>query len=262
MLPNDYQTALSLQRQGRLEEAIELHRSILQRQPEHHGALHSLGMALFFCNKIDEAVGFVEQSLTLCATKAAYHNNYGTILNRLNKLDEARIAFERALALQPDYADALSNLGSVFLQLRRPPDETERLLSRAIGIQPNHTNALLHFANLFIGQAKFLEALPYLEKHVSLVPPSARLYHQLAHLYGECGKHELSKQFFHQASALLDGKDVWRWKYLAYCSSFFETEEEIDRYWNWLNAELDVAVAESPFYNWRTLGIREQLGRR
>ena len=34
---------------------------------------------------------------------------------------------------------------------------------------------------------------------------------------------------------------------------FFENEMQIDEYWDNLNYDLDAALAEKPFYDWRTL---------
>jgi type II protein arginine methyltransferase len=42
------------------------------------------------------------------------HNNYGAVLNKVGRTEEAIVAFNQALALKPDYADALNNLGVIY----------------------------------------------------------------------------------------------------------------------------------------------------
>lgn len=45
------------------------------------------------------------------------HNNLGVIFAKQNKLDKAQQSFEMAIRIRPDYANALENLGDVYLRL-------------------------------------------------------------------------------------------------------------------------------------------------
>jgi tetratricopeptide (TPR) repeat protein len=53
--------------------------------------------------------------LTKHQTAAAYYN-YGTVLKKLRAEDEALDAYERAIALQPDYAEAYANIGNIHME--------------------------------------------------------------------------------------------------------------------------------------------------
>ena len=48
---------------------------------------------------------------------AAAHSNVGSIFNDLGKLKDAELSFRKALKLNPDFAEAHSNLGNVFCDL-------------------------------------------------------------------------------------------------------------------------------------------------
>jgi tetratricopeptide (TPR) repeat protein len=48
-------------------------------------------------------------------TAAAYYN-YGTVLKKLRAEDEALLAYERAIALRPDYAEAYANIGNIHME--------------------------------------------------------------------------------------------------------------------------------------------------
>jgi tetratricopeptide (TPR) repeat protein len=48
-------------------------------------------------------------------TAAAYYN-YGTVLKKLRAVDEAIGAYESAIALQPNYAEAYANIGNIHME--------------------------------------------------------------------------------------------------------------------------------------------------
>ena len=50
---------------------------------------------------------------------AEAHSNRGSVLERLERLDEALTSYDRALALRPDYPTALYNRGNVLKALKR-----------------------------------------------------------------------------------------------------------------------------------------------
>jgi len=252
-IPTLYQQALALHRDTRFEEAESLYRQVLSTAQNHPGALHFLGMVRFTKGDHDEAVRMIEQSLRFCNTKAAYFNNYGVVLNEQKRYQEAKNAFEEALVLDPNYPDALSNLGLVCVLLGEPGHVAEHHFRSALRLQPDHRDALRHLVDLFFKNERYEESLPLLERQVIHEPKNAELRHRLAASLGESGKIADAKREFQKAASLPKGKPVWRWKHLWYCPVFFENEQQIDEYWESLNRDLDTALAESPFYDWRTL---------
>ena len=69
--------AISLQEQGKLEEAIEAYNKALAIKPDY----------------------------------AEAYNNMGVTLKEQGKLEEAIEAYNKALAIKPDYAEAYNNMG-------------------------------------------------------------------------------------------------------------------------------------------------------
>ena len=252
-VPNQFQQALALHRQNRFCEAETLYRQILETNPNHPGALHFLGMVAFAQKNLEEAESLIARSLVLCDTKPVYFNNYGVVLNERKRYKEAKAAFEKALILRPDYPDALSNLGLATMLLNEPGHISEHYFRAALRLQSDHRDALSHLVELLLKNERVAEALPFVERQIAMEPENAEFHHQLGILYGENGEIEKAKQHFQKAASLPGGKPVWRWKHLWYCPTFFENEEEIEKYWAGLNADLDAAIAEEPLYNWRTL---------
>ena len=252
-IPALYQQALAIHRQNRLSEAETLYRQILEVNPNHPGTLHFLGMVAFTQKNLEEAELLIARSLELCDTKPVYFNNYGVVLNERKRHKEAKNAFEKALTLKPNYPDALSNLGLATVLLNEPTHVSEHYFRAALRLQPGHRDAILHLIGLFLKNERGAEAVPFVEHQLAMEPENAELLHQLGTLYGENGDVEKAKWHFQRAASLPGGKPVWKWKHLWYCPTFFENEEDIEKYWAGLNADLDAAIAEKPLYNWRTL---------
>jgi len=85
-------------------------------------------------------------------------NNYGHGLKESFRLEEAAHEFEMAIALQPDYADALNNLATVYNSIGRR-SEMPGLLQRALAADPNHVSARFNLAMYYYETGHFLEAL-------------------------------------------------------------------------------------------------------
>ncbi len=131
--------------------------------------------------------------------------------------------------------------------------EAGKIYREILKSDPNHVGAMHNLLDVYVHEARFLEALPLAEVLASHSPDSAEAFHRLGCFRGECGLLDAAKDAFRKAASLPAGKDVWKWKHLSFCPQYFETEEQIDAYWEFLNRELDEALEERPFYDWTTL---------
>ena len=113
------QTAVSHHRAGRLSEAQQLYRDILQFLPDHPVVNNSLGIALKGQGKSSEAEAVFRRLASVAPDYAPAHSNLGNILFEQGKLAEAEASYRRALAVNPDMADALKNLGLVIVDSGR-----------------------------------------------------------------------------------------------------------------------------------------------
>jgi len=113
-----------------------------------------------------KALRMVEREL---ATGAEKHFNRSFALLQANKTNEARKELEAALALKPDYADALGNLGVIFQRQGRAV-EAERLFRRAIAADPRNLQHHLNLGLTLTGQKRFTEASHALKQALDLDP--------------------------------------------------------------------------------------------
>jgi DNA-binding transcriptional MerR regulator len=95
-------------------------------------------------------------------------------------------AYERALALDPDYADAHCNLGSVYFNQGRRP-LAHACYERALALVPEHLEAHLNLATLHEEEGQDAGALRHYRRALALDPFAADTHVSLALLYERLG---------------------------------------------------------------------------
>jgi tetratricopeptide (TPR) repeat protein len=103
----------ALQKQGKLEEAIEAYNKALAIKPDFAEAYNNMGNALQDQDNLDDAIEAYNKALAIKPDYAEAYNNMGNALQDQGKLEDAIEAFKKALDIKPDFAEAhrhLSNL--------------------------------------------------------------------------------------------------------------------------------------------------------
>jgi tetratricopeptide (TPR) repeat protein len=194
---------LTLQSQGKFDEAIEHHRRALQIDPYCAGTHFNLGQALNSLGKFEEAITHFTEALRInpnfseVHSELAYalasrgrldeaiphfiealrfepdnaevHVNFGLALARQGKLDEAVMHFTEALRIKPNYADAHSNLGYALAKCGKL-DEAVRHYTEALRIKPNFAYAHYNLGVALARQGKFDEAIAHFNEALRINP--------------------------------------------------------------------------------------------
>jgi tetratricopeptide (TPR) repeat protein len=95
--------------------------------------------------------------------------NLADALARKGLSDEAMVHYEEAIRLQPDYADAYYNRGSVLFAKGRI-DEAIADWEKTLQIQPNDADAHTGLGNALLGKGSLQEAIAHYEKALALAP--------------------------------------------------------------------------------------------
>ena len=215
--------AFSHYNRGRLLEAQQLCRLVLDKAPQHPDAMHLLGTILSETGQCANAVQLLHKAIGQSPGHAQLHNSLGIAMHQLGKLQEAVSQFNRALEIRPDFAKAHNNLGAALIRLGRV-DEAVLACCEAIRLQPDlkqaHNNlglalkkkgdlenavasfqrvinldgeyaeALSNLGMVLTAQGKLKEAEKNLQKAVSLVPSSAEFLNNLGVLFNRQGRFE------------------------------------------------------------------------
>lgn len=122
-----------LMREGRREDAIEAYRDIVRQDPGQPVAWYNLGYLLRGAGRLEEALEAYANALTAGIDRPQdVHLNRAVIYSdHLRKDDAAERELESALAVDPDFAPALLNLGNLHEERGRRSEAIacyERLL--------------------------------------------------------------------------------------------------------------------------------------
>jgi len=122
----------------------------------------------------------------------------GTLLARSGQTEKARGAFERALALQPDLAEANNDLGALMAQ----GGDLDAAIARfraALASVPEYPDALnnLGYALLLTGRDQ--EARVLYEKALALQPDFPEALNNLGLLFGRAGDMDRAERYFRDA---------------------------------------------------------------
>lgn len=102
---------------------------------------------------------------------AQEHYYQGVFYGKQGKYEEAIMELEKALALQPAYADAYNALGIVYHYQKEPQKAMQQYLA-AIETNPQHVKARLNLATLYKEQGDYQKAMQQLEKALEFDPRS------------------------------------------------------------------------------------------
>lgn len=133
--------AVEHQSLGRMGEAEPMFRRYLARYPNDPVALYSLAAVLMNRHQVDEALGLLAHGTQVAPTFAPLWFAYGTASQAAGQREQALKAYDRALALKPDYVEALVNSGAVLRELHQHAQALDRFM-RVLAINPNYENAL------------------------------------------------------------------------------------------------------------------------
>ncbi|HYM18088.1 MAG TPA: tetratricopeptide repeat protein [Micropepsaceae bacterium] len=200
------QDALKLRRAGKLAEAADIYRQVLNVAPESFEALHALGIVRYQCGDLEEAERLIGQAVTVNPAAVDAQYNRGSLLLRLGRIEAAIACFDRAIALKPGYVEALTNRGNALVRLARHAEalnDFERTTSlrpelaqtwanrgaalfklgrfadavasydKALALQPGHLESRLNRGDALIGLQRLDEALAEFDRGLEVQPQNA-----------------------------------------------------------------------------------------
>jgi Flp pilus assembly protein TadD len=142
---------------GRAERAVQIAGEALQHHPEDPQLLMTYGLAQIAFDKPQDAL----RPLALLAQADALNwrarSALGVALDQLGRFPEARRAYQEALALRPDDAGVLTNLGVSHL-LAGEPEDAEPILRQASALPGAPPEARQNLAIAIALQGRFDEA--------------------------------------------------------------------------------------------------------
>ena len=127
-------------------EAERLCRLMLNAKADHFAGLHLLGIIATQTRRAQEAIALLSSAVAVDPNSADAHTNLGNVLRDLKRPEEALASYDRALEIQPESAETLNNRGNALRDLKRPA-EALASYDRALGIKADYAEALNNRGN-------------------------------------------------------------------------------------------------------------------
>src|SRR6266566_4352719 len=223
---------------GQLPEAEKNYRLALERQPDQPDALHLLGVLAIQVRRYDVATELIGRAVRQNGKDPAYLANLGLALQHQGKFDEALKPLDQALALAPDYVEALNNRGNVLLKLKRfaealtsydrlialkpelpeafnnrgivlkemdRPEDALQSYDRALALRPDYAEALHNRGNALQKLDRLDEALANFDQALALKPDYADAFHNRGRVLQQRGRLDEALGSYRQAVAFSPG---------------------------------------------------------
>ncbi len=124
-------------------------------------------------------------------------NKMGLLYVKMERFEDAKKAYEKALKMQRNYSETYYNLGVLSLQ-QSSYAEAEGFLNQAIRLHPDYAAAYLELADLFIHKEQYRQAVDAYLKVLRLTPDAAHVKLDLAVCYTKLKEYDKAQALYEE----------------------------------------------------------------
>jgi len=202
---------------------------------------------------LEQALKQAEKLIQRFSMSAILFNIQGIILKDMKEFDLSRLAFEKAVALMPNFADAYNNMGNAF----KEQGELEKAIvayNKALAIKPDYASGYYNLGVVLTEQGKLEEAVETYKKALVINPAYVDAYYNLGAALKDQGKLEQAIEAYSEALAIKpDDADILNNMGVT-LKGQGELEKAIETFKMALNIKPDYAAA----YNNLGVALKEQ----
>ncbi len=165
------------------EKAEEIYKFLAQLNPEEATLYYRIILSMYNEAKMhDNAIEAATKIIELNPDDADAVYNLGYMYLTLKKYREAIQTFKKSLELRPNFEYAYANLGNCYFQIKNY-SQALWAYQKLIEIDPENTDAWFNLAVSYMQLKRFNDALRTLKKTIELRPNYAVAYYNLAVVY-------------------------------------------------------------------------------
>jgi tetratricopeptide (TPR) repeat protein len=182
-------------------DAILILINMIEIDPEDEKRLATLALCYQHLKDFDAAIKAYNKALAIKPDYAEAHINLGSALEEQGKLEEAIEAYNKALAIKPDYAEAYNNMG-VTLKEQGKLEEAIEAYNKALAIKPDYADAYNNIGVTLKERGKLEEAIEAYNKALAIKPDYAEAYYNMGNALQEQGKLEEAIEAYKKTLAI------------------------------------------------------------
>ena len=165
----DIQQALKLIHEGKLKEAEFIYRKLIQEGVRDEVIFSNLAAICGTQGKKQEMVELLKEALSINPNYPEALNNLGTVLQEQRNLKGAIASYRKALSIKSNYPDVLNNLGNA-MQEQGDLESAITFYRKALSIKPNYPEALNNLGTILKEQRDLEGAIASYKKALSIKP--------------------------------------------------------------------------------------------
>jgi tetratricopeptide (TPR) repeat protein len=193
--------ALAHHQAGRLSEAEQLYRRLLQADPEHFDGQHLLGVIEYQKGDPEAALRRIDHALTIDPRAAAAHNNRGVVLAELKRFKDAIASYDQAIACAPGHVDAFINRGNALNSLKFF-DKALANYDHANALQGGNADTFNKRGLVLTELNRCEEAIASYDRAIALKPDYAEAFNNRGNALNELNRFEAALADYERAIAL------------------------------------------------------------
>ena len=166
----------------RYAEVVEHYRKCVELEPDNLALINDLAYAYGKLGRYQEAVDLLTPASEATDTLPDIWNNLGNSLRYLRRLDQAEVAFKKAIALNPARWAYETNLGGVYFQQGRLNEALE-IFERLHHEYPDEPTPAADLATCYVRTGRAELAIPILKGVVEKTPENVNAWNALAVAY-------------------------------------------------------------------------------
>jgi predicted TPR repeat methyltransferase len=185
---------------GRLSDAADAYRRLVDELPDDPASRHNLGNVLCELKRWDDAIAAYESALRIDDSLYATHHALATALRNTGRLRKAIDHYRAACRLNPASVPAAGDLGAALMAAGQV-DEAERVLMPLVRSGVAAPQPYRNLAMVYLHRGRFAEAATLLERRLAMEPTS-RAHHELGVALARAGRPAEAAHRFRQAVAM------------------------------------------------------------
>ena len=193
-----YAYALSLNSEGRAEEAITEMRDIIRAKPNWIDARVNLASMLAKHGELDEAVVECQKALISDPEDAKACRLLGTVFRQQGEIDNAIEWFQRAVKSMPNFVEAHYDL-ALALSQKGLNEASVSELNKVLQLNPTHPDAHNALGATFASVGNWEQAIFHFREAVKAAPTLAETHNNLGMALASSGHLDEAAQQFEQA---------------------------------------------------------------
>ncbi|HEX4410182.1 MAG TPA: tetratricopeptide repeat protein [Xanthobacteraceae bacterium] len=184
-----FDRAVTLHRAGRLAEAEQFYRAILDLNAKHFGALLYLAVIAGQHRQFQDAEQLIRRALVVKPNSAEAHSNLGLTLTELGRFDEALAEHENAVVLEPHNLEARNSLGNALHAIGRSGDAISHF-EQALALAPDMPELHNNLGNALRAAGREQDAITSFRKALASRPGYAEAHNNIGVALAAIGKYE------------------------------------------------------------------------